>query len=776
MALTIGTLVGYLKIDRSQWSRGIDVAQREMSRLGAGVEALGRPGGMVLLAQQAVQLASAIGPAAGALLALPAVLGVVGVAMAAVKVGTQGVGDAMSAMASGDAKAIEETMAKLSPQAREFVKAWDGLKDKFKPMQQAIQNRLFEGLDAGVDGLTKNTLPAFGVGLNATSRELNKLAKEGLAAAGTPMFAGQLETAGTGAAGVLRELHGSIAPIPGAILNVVNTGMPFIRSLAAMAGGAIKTRAEFLGSAEGAEKMRGTIQRGVDTIKTMISIGQSVATVFGAIWSRMSAGGGDVLGTIDRLAARLAEWINSVAGQRALDGFFTRLAEVSQHAATILPQLISAAGWLFDVLNSLPGPVQEFVIQALIWATVLGPLAGKIVAVVNAALTIARIIPVLYSAAKAMVTGTVAAVKWAATHIAAAASTVASWVAAGARTVASLVVIAAGFIAQGAVMAASMAATAAGVVAGWVVMGVQSLIQGARMAAAWVLAMGPVGWIIAAVIGLVALIVANWDTIVAATSAAWQWLSDVVSGAIDWVVSFVKDNWKLLISIILGPLGVIIALVVTHWDKIVGFFRSGVDTALSIFGWLGRLPGMIGGWFASVYQAAVGKLNELIDWVTGLPGRILSALGNLGSMLYESGASMLRGLIDGFMSMVSTVKDKVSGALKQVRDLFPFSPAKDGPFSGKGWVSYSGASIAKALAAGIVSGTGGVLAATKGLMSAAQTSLNPTLNLGLPRAGSMQHPDGAGRALVHIENYHPPKGDDPDAVAAELDWRSRAGG
>ncbi|MEO6081932.1 MAG: hypothetical protein ABIQ18_02370 [Umezawaea sp.] len=804
MALTIGTLVGYLKIDRSQWDRGLNAAKSGLDRMGKGVEALGKPGGLLLLAQQAVQLASSLGPATGALLAVPAVLGVVGVAMQTVKVATAGVGDAMSAVADGDAKKMEAALAKLVPEARAFVMAWDGVKQAFKPIQQAVQAKFFSGLGDDVAGLTKNTLPALGIGLNATATELNGLVREGIQAASTPLFAGQLEKTGKGTADVLRELHGSVAPIPGAILGVVNAGMPFIRTLAEMVGGMVKTKAEFLGSEAGAEAMRATIQRGVDTIKTLISIGQNLGNVVSAVFSRLNAGSGDFLTKIDALTARMAAWIASTQGQKALDGLFAGLAQAAQHAAEVLPMLISAAQLLFNTLNGLPDPVKDFITQALVWATVLGPISSKLVLVGSAALGLLRGVGAVGSFTASVfriVTASTAAeaatarssasmiARMAAAAVSgavSAAKTVAGWVAMGAaatvngiKIVAGWALSAAGAVAQGAVMVGSMIATAASVVAGWVVMGTQSLIQAARMAAAWLIAMGPVGLIIAVVVGLVALIIANWDTIVSATKAAWDWLCDIVSGAIDWVVSFVKDHWRLLLSIIMGPLGLIIVFVIDHWSQIKAAFRSGVDTAIGIFQWFGQLPSMIGGWFASVYRAAVDKLGELIGWVTGLPGRILSALGNMGSMLYESGASMLRGLIDGFMSMVQTVKNKVSGALQSVRDLFPFSPAKTGPFSGKGWVSYSGASIASALAKGITSGTGGVLAATQGLMAAAQAKLSPSLSV-TGSGGSMQQADKSSadnvRAPIHIENYHPPADADPHAVAVEWDWLSKNGG
>ncbi|WP_417220493.1 phage tail tape measure protein [Arthrobacter sp.] len=91
------------------------------------------------------------------------------------------------------------------------------------------------------------------------------------------------------------------------------------------------------------------------------------------------------------------------------------------------------------------------------------------------------------------------------------------------------------------------------IVGAWVLMGVQSLIQGARMAAAWILAMGPVGWVIAAVIGLAALVIANWDkiskftreawaNIVGFVTTAWTNIKTRVSAAIEWVRSWILSK------------------------------------------------------------------------------------------------------------------------------------------------------------------------------------------------------------------------------------------
>ena len=81
--------------------------------------------------------------------------------------------------------------------------------------------------------------------------------------------------------------------------------------------------------------------------------------------------------------------------------------------------------------------------------------------------------------------------------------------------------------------------------------------------------------------------------------------------------------------------------------------------------------------------------------------RLKGALGDLGSLLFNSGRSMLDGLARGITSGISAAVGAAKSAVEAVRRLFPFSPAKEGPFSGKGWTLYSGRSVAESIGDGI---------------------------------------------------------------------------
>ncbi|MEV6399622.1 phage tail tape measure protein [Streptomyces sp. NPDC051907] len=232
--------------------------------------------------------------------------------------------------------------------------------------------------------------------------------------------------------------------------------------------------------------------------------------------------------------------------------------------------------------------------------------------------------------------------------------------------------------------AAQAVASAAIVVGGWVLMGAQAMLQAARMAAAWLIAMGPVALIIAAVVGLAALIWANWDQIKQWTLQAFDWVWQKILG----IFNFIKD----LFLNFTGP-----GLIIQHWDtikektgeafswvweKIKGAFNFIKNMFLNFTG-----PGLIiKHWdkikeatskaFRYVYEKARDGLNSVIDFFKSLPGRIASTAVNIARSALNIGKTVVDGLKNGLSklggfasSLAGTVKNAAKGAINSVIDL-----------------------------------------------------------------------------------------------------------
>ena len=101
---------------------------------------------------------------------------------------------------------------------------------------------------------------------------------------------------------------------------------------------------------------------------------------------------------------------------------------------------------------------------------------------------------------------------------------------------------------------------------------------------------------------------------------------------------------------------------------------------------VGAIPAIIG----NIARPFAGLGGRILGYISGIPGQIIGLFAGAGSWLLDSGAALINGFKQGILNAVEGVKSAVSGALQKIRDFFPFSPAKVGPFSGSGYTSVSG--------------------------------------------------------------------------------------
>jgi len=183
-----------------------------------------------------------------------------------------------------------------------------------------------------------------------------------------------------------------------------------------------------------------------------------------------------------------------------------------------------------------------------------------------------------------------------------------------------------------------------------------------------------------------------WDGIKAGLQAVgdfftvvWATIQSTVSGVINWI----STNWPLLLAIITGPIGVAVLVVTRNWDTI-------KNAAAAAF-----------------------------DFIKSLPGKIVSAIGNLGSLLYNAGRDLIQGLINGIASLAGVIGNKVkeiaNGAIKMFKNVLGIhSPST--VFTG------FGKNITQGLVNGITSGMGSVNSAVEGITGATISPVVSTSN------------------------------------------------
>lgn len=182
-------------------------------------------------------------------------------------------------------------------------------------------------------------------------------------------------------------------------------------------------------------------------------------------------------------------------------------------------------------------------------------------------------------------------------------------------------------------------------------------------------------------------------SVLSAVGGFFAWLWSFISPYFSWIGtalsaagSMFSGLWN-TVSSVFSAIGSWIAAKVGEIVSYASGFGSFVVNALSHF--------------TSFVNSLQGKINSAADYVRGLPGRMMDALGNLGSLLWQAGQNVIQGLIDGISAKIGALRDKIASAAQTIRNALPFSPAKEGPLSGHGDPTIAGSKIVSMVQSGI---------------------------------------------------------------------------
>lgn len=94
------------------------------------------------------------------------------------------------------------------------------------------------------------------------------------------------------------------------------------------------------------------------------------------------------------------------------------------------------------------------------------------------------------------------------------------------------------------------------------------------------------------------------------------------------------------------------------WSSFTNFIAGCVS---GILGWFSGLGSSIGGAFNNAANSAKNTWNGVVSWFRGIPGAIGGFFSGAGTLLYNAGASIISGFLNGLKSMWSNVTGWISG-------------------------------------------------------------------------------------------------------------------
>lgn len=258
----------------------------------------------------------------------------------------------------------------------------------------------------------------------------------------------------------------------------------------------------------------------------------------------------------------------------------------------------------------------------------------------------------------------------------------------------------------------------------------------AQLAVNAVMAGNPIALVVIAIIALVAAIVIAYkksETFRRIVDAAFSAIQRIIIGTVNAVVGFVKSHWRLLLVILTGPFGLAAAAIVkfgprildsiqSAYGRVVGFLSGMKDRIVSAaFAAFDRAREVVTNSVGRLASAVSGKVDAVVRFFTGLPGRIVKAVGDLGKILYNAGVDILQGLLDGINDKWEDVKDKfsdITGAIPNIKG----PPARD-----KALLRNAGELIMQGLLDGISSKEAALRSLLGSVTSTISTGLDPNV-------------------------------------------------
>lgn len=270
------------------------------------------------------------------------------------------------------ASKLSDAMAKLSPNARNFVEAVRGMGPAFRGLRLEVQDRLFAGLGESFTRMSTASLPALRSGLGGMADVLNgmgrgfmdtftRLADEGLL---KKMFDGF-----TNGMKPLEKVPGQFGSM---FVKLSVAAQPAMTRITTALGSAFTRVGGKLDAAFASGRLEQAIDKALDLA---IAFGRVIGDIFGTIRNVMKAaaeGGGDVLGGLGSVFKELRRITAMPEVQEALTVIFRALTDIGKLIAVTFGAVLQA---VLPLLAALAPVVSEL---AQKFAPVLVELAGTL--------------------------------------------------------------------------------------------------------------------------------------------------------------------------------------------------------------------------------------------------------------------------------------------------------------------------------------------------------------------------------------------------------------
>jgi len=151
-----------------------------------------------------------------------------------------------------------------------------------------------------------------------------------------------------------------------------------------------------------------------------------------------------------------------------------------------------------------------------------------------------------------------------------------------------------------------------------------------------------------------------WPKIEQIISFVWAFLGPFVMAKINIIKTAVINGFSLIFDTVRRVMGMVGAIVRISWSIISGIFGVGLSL-------------LTGDW--------EGAWEAMLSMLSGIWTGIEQFFTELGGLFLDAGGTIINTLVTGIQTAAMAPVEAVKNVFEKVRNLLPFSDAKDGPFS-----------------------------------------------------------------------------------------------